>query len=70
MSSQAPMPTASPSPSTTRSTPRTVVAYDPNTDISVLDVPGLDAPPLSFAESAAPTGTDALITWLPGRRAF
>ena len=47
-----------------------MVAYDPNTDISVLDVPGLQAPALSIAEGAAPNGTDAVILGYPGGGPF
>ena len=43
-----------------------VVSYDPNADISVLDVPDLPAAPLQFAQRAAPTGTDALVLGFPG----
>jgi len=44
----------------------TVVSYDPNADISILDVPNLSAPPLSFADGPANTGTDALVLGYPG----
>jgi S1-C subfamily serine protease len=47
-----------------------VVSYDPSTDISVLDVPDLQAPALSIAEGTAPNGTDALILGYPGGGAF
>ncbi|MDT5019469.1 MAG: hypothetical protein QOD39_5629 [Mycobacterium sp.] len=43
----------------------TVVSFDPNTDISILNVPELQAPPLEFALGAAPTGTDALVLGYP-----
>ena len=43
----------------------TVVAFDPMTDISVLDVPGLQAPPLEFVHDAAPTGADAVVLGYP-----
>ena len=43
----------------------TVVAFDPMTDISVLDVPGLQAPPLEFDQDAAPTGADAVVLGYP-----
>ncbi|WP_018603543.1 acid resistance serine protease MarP [Mycobacterium sp. 155] len=43
-----------------------VVSYDPNADISILDVPNLPAAPLSFAEEAAPQGTDAVVMGYPG----
>jgi len=48
----------------------TVVAYDPNADISVLDVPGLQAPALSIAQGIAPNGSDALILGYPGGGPF
>jgi S1-C subfamily serine protease len=44
----------------------TVVSYDPNADISILEVPDLKAQPLSFAERPAATGTDALVLGFPG----
>jgi S1-C subfamily serine protease len=47
-----------------------VVSYDPNADISVLDVPGLQAPPLAFAEGVAPKGRDAVIMGYPGGGPF
>ena len=47
-----------------------VVSYDPNADISILDVPNLPAAPLAFAEAAAPTGTDALVLGYPGGGEF
>lgn len=43
-----------------------VVAYDPNEDISILEVPDLAALPLQFAEKSAVTGTDALVLGFPG----
>jgi S1-C subfamily serine protease len=43
-----------------------VVSYDPNADISILDVPNLSAQPLSFADGAAKTGSDALVLGYPG----
>ena len=45
---------------------RGVVSYDPEADISILDVPDLPSAPLSFAEGAAPTGTDAIVMGYPG----
>ena len=45
-----------------------VVSYDPNADISILDVPDLPSQPLAFAEAAAPTGTDAHGDGISGRR--
>jgi S1-C subfamily serine protease len=43
-----------------------VVSYDPDADISILDVPDLPSAPLAFAEQAAPTGTDAVVMGYPG----
>jgi S1-C subfamily serine protease len=43
-----------------------VVSYDPQEDISILDVPNLPSAPLSFAEGTAPTGTDAIVMGYPG----
>ena len=43
-----------------------VVSYDPNADISILDVPDLPSQPLAFAEAPAPTGTDAVVMGYPG----
>jgi S1-C subfamily serine protease len=47
-----------------------VVSYNPDEDISILDVPGLQAPQLTFAEGVAPTGSDALIMGYPGGSSF
>lgn len=56
--------------------PATVVLYDPNRDLAVLDVPGLTRPALTFAakaarpgQSAAPAGypLDGPFTITPGR---
>jgi S1-C subfamily serine protease len=44
----------------------TVISYDPNADISILDVPNLSAQSLSFADGVANTGTDALVLGYPG----
>lgn len=44
----------------------TVVSYDPNADISILDVPNLPVRPLVFAEQPAKTGTDAVVLGFPG----
>lgn len=44
----------------------TVVSYDPNADISIIDVPNLPAPPLRFAEAPATEGTGALVLGYPG----
>ena len=43
-----------------------VVSYDPNRDISILDVPNLRAQPLLLAEVVADSGTDALMLGYPG----
>lgn len=43
-----------------------VVSYDPNADISILDVPDLPVSPLVFAETPAPQGTDAVVMGYPG----
>jgi S1-C subfamily serine protease len=48
----------------------TVVSYDPDADISMLDVPGLPSAPLAFAEAPAKTGTDALVLGYPGGGEF
>lgn len=44
----------------------TVVSYDPNADISILDVPNLPQRPLVFAEQPAKSGTDAVVLGYPG----
>lgn len=43
-----------------------VVLFEPTLDISVLDVPGLPSPPLTFADDAAPSGADAVVMGYPG----
>jgi S1-C subfamily serine protease len=43
-----------------------VVSYDPNADISILDVPNLPIAPLQFADQPAPKGTDAVVMGYPG----
>jgi S1-C subfamily serine protease len=43
-----------------------VVSYDPQADISILDVPELPSAPLTFAETPATTGTDAVVMGYPG----
>jgi len=48
----------------------TVVSYDPNADISILDVPDLPAKPLQFDMQEAATGTDALVMGYPGGGEF
>ena len=47
-----------------------VVAFDPNADISILDVPGLQAPPLDFAHGTVLKGTDAVVLGYPGGGPF
>jgi S1-C subfamily serine protease len=47
-----------------------VVSYDPNADVSLLDVPNLTAQPLTFAESPATSGTDALLLAYPNASSF
>jgi S1-C subfamily serine protease len=47
-----------------------VVAFDPNADISILDVPGLQAPTLDFAHGVVLTGTDAVVLGYPGGGPF
>ena len=42
-----------------------VVSYDPNMDISILDVPKLSAQPLSFSELVPQSGIDALVLGYP-----
>jgi S1-C subfamily serine protease len=48
----------------------TVVSYDPDADISILDVPDLPANPLVFAEAPAETGTETLVLGYPGGGEF
>ncbi len=48
----------------------TVVSYDPNADISILDVPELPSTPLQFDMQEAPTGTDAVVMGYPGGGEF
>lgn len=43
----------------------TVVLYDPQTDVAVLDVPGLRAPTMGFAAEPATTGTSAVVLGYP-----
>jgi S1-C subfamily serine protease len=43
-----------------------VVSYDPDADISILDVPDLPSAPLDFVDAPAPTGTDAVVMGYPG----
>ncbi|MCT2589889.1 MarP family serine protease [Streptomyces sp. N2-109] len=48
----------------------TVVLYDWERDIAVLDVPGLSAPSLPFAEGDASTGNGAIVAGFPENGAF
>ena len=43
-----------------------VVSYDPDADISILDVPDLPSAPLQFAEGEASPGTDGIVMGYPG----
>jgi S1-C subfamily serine protease len=43
-----------------------VVSYDPEADISLLDVPDLPSRPLNFDMREAPTGTDSVVVGYPG----
>ncbi|MFN8197907.1 MAG: MarP family serine protease [Nakamurella multipartita] len=43
----------------------TVVLYDPQTDLAVLDVPDLSAPALPWAEQPAASGSDAVVAGFP-----
>jgi S1-C subfamily serine protease len=43
-----------------------VVSYDPQEDISILDVPNLPAAPLAFDDTPATTGTDGIVMGYPG----
>lgn len=45
--------------------PGTVVLYDPDTDIAVIAVPGLNAAPLRFAPSPAASGASAIVLGYP-----
>jgi S1-C subfamily serine protease len=43
-----------------------VISYDPNADISILDVPNLPSAPLQFVDTEAPAGTDGIVMGYPG----
>jgi len=43
-----------------------VVSYDPDADISILDVTDLPSAPLQFVEQEAPAGTDGIVMGYPG----
>ena len=45
--------------------PATVVAYDPQRDLAVLHVRGLNAPAMAFAAKPAPSGNDAIVIGYP-----
>lgn len=47
-----------------------VISYDPQADIAILDVPGLSAKSLKFAEYTAGVGIDALVLGYPGAASF
>jgi S1-C subfamily serine protease len=42
-----------------------VVVYDPDLDLAVLQVPGLNAPAMTFATDEASTGADAIVLGFP-----
>jgi S1-C subfamily serine protease len=48
----------------------TVVVFDPNRDVAVLDVPGLNAPVLNFASKPAKTGDPAVVLGYPENGPF
>ena len=48
----------------------TVVSYDPDADISILDVPNLPVQPLVFSQQPAKSGTDAVVLGYPGGGEF
>lgn len=48
----------------------TVVWFNARNDVAVLDVPGLSAPALDFADTPASTGADAIILGYPGDGPF
>ncbi|BBX19952.1 acid resistance periplasmic serine protease MarP [Mycolicibacterium duvalii] len=43
-----------------------VVSYDPDADISILNVPDLPSAPLQFADGEVPSGTDGIVMGYPG----
>ncbi len=51
--------------STSQTLPAQVVLYDPERDVAVLSVPGLDAPALTFSSRAANTGDPAVVLGYP-----
>ncbi|PRC51069.1 acid resistance periplasmic serine protease MarP, partial [Mycobacterium sp. ITM-2017-0098] len=42
------------------------VSYDPDADISILDVPNLPSAPLQFVDDEAQPGTDGIVLGYPG----
>ena len=48
----------------------TVVSYDPDADISILDVPELPSQPLTFDMKEAQSGTDVVVMGYPGGGEF
>lgn len=48
----------------------TVVLFDPRTDVAILSVPDLQAPPLEFATEPAESGQDAVVLGYPGGGPF
>lgn len=48
----------------------TVVSFDPEADISILDVPDLPAPAIGFDSRDAQTGADAVVMGFPGGGEF
>jgi S1-C subfamily serine protease len=48
-----------------RTVPAKVVVYDPDRDVAVLSVPGLDAPALQFSSTSASTGDPAVVLGYP-----
>lgn len=47
-----------------------VVSYDPNADISILEVPDLQATPLALIDGTVASGADAVVLGYPGGGAF
>jgi S1-C subfamily serine protease len=47
-----------------------VISYDPEADIAILDVPGLPAAPLKFADYTVGSGVDAFVLGFPGAASF
>jgi S1-C subfamily serine protease len=51
--------------SASQTLPAKVVVYDPERDVAVLDVPGLDAPPLALSRAPATSGDPAVVLGYP-----